>query len=105
MFPSSGTAHLGLVGDACYALLMDAKVKRRRTTKVSRKNQVTLPVAALREAKVGPGDVLRVEVVSDGVFRLIRERDPWWELFEQTVGIGGVTTREDLEKIRDEWER
>ncbi|MDT7657566.1 MAG: Antidote-toxin recognition MazE, bacterial antitoxin, partial [Pseudonocardiales bacterium] len=46
---------------------MEALVKR---TKVSRKNQVTLPVAALREANVSPGDVLRVEVVSDGVFRL-----------------------------------
>ena len=84
---------------------MDTLVKRPRTTKVSRKNQVTLPVAALREAGVAPGDVLRVEVVSDGVFRLIRERDPWWDLFEETAGMGGVTTREELEQMRDEWER
>jgi bifunctional DNA-binding transcriptional regulator/antitoxin component of YhaV-PrlF toxin-antitoxin module len=76
-----------------------------RTTKVSRKNQVTLPVAALREAGVAPGDVLRVEVVSDGVFRLVRTRDPWWELFEKLKGSGGVTTREELEEMRDEWER
>jgi bifunctional DNA-binding transcriptional regulator/antitoxin component of YhaV-PrlF toxin-antitoxin module len=81
---------------------VDTLVKR---TKVSRKNQITLPVAALREANVSPGDVLRVEVVSDGVFRLVRERDPWWELFEETVGIGGVTTRAELEEMRDEWER
>ena len=81
---------------------MDTLVKR---TKVSRKNQITLPVAALREANVSPGDVLRVEVVSDGVFRLVRERDPWWDLFEETVGIGGVTTRAELEEMRDEWER
>ncbi|MBA2323028.1 MAG: AbrB/MazE/SpoVT family DNA-binding domain-containing protein [Actinomycetota bacterium] len=79
---------------------------KARTTKVSRKNQVTLPVAALREAGVAPGDVLRVEVVSDGVFRLIRERDPWWDLFEETAGIDlGITTREELEEMRDEWER
>lgn len=84
---------------------MDTLVKRPRTTKVSRKNQVTLPVAALREANVGPGDVLRVEVEADGVFRLVRERDPWWDLFEETAGIGGVTTREELEQMRDEWER
>lgn len=81
---------------------MTTLVKR---TKVSRKNQVTLPVAALREANVGPGDVLRVEVVEDGVFRLVRERDPWWDLFEETAGIGGVTTREELEQMREEWER
>lgn len=85
---------------------MTAEVKREPTTKVSRKNQITLPVAALREAGVEPGDVLRVEVVSDGVFRLIREKDPWWELFERTAGAGlGVTTREELEEMRDEWER
>ncbi|OLT10975.1 hypothetical protein BJF78_28145 [Pseudonocardia sp. CNS-139] len=73
---------------------------------MSRKNQVTLPVAALREAGVGPGDVLRVEVVADGVFRLVRERDPWWELFEKTVGSDlGITTREELEEMRDEWDR
>jgi bifunctional DNA-binding transcriptional regulator/antitoxin component of YhaV-PrlF toxin-antitoxin module len=76
-----------------------------RTTKVSRKNQVTLPVAALREAGVAPGDILRVEVVSDGVFRLVRTRDPWWELFESTKGIGGITTRAELEEMRDEWDR
>ncbi|WP_028926780.1 AbrB/MazE/SpoVT family DNA-binding domain-containing protein [Pseudonocardia acaciae] len=80
--------------------------RRVRTTKVSRKNQVTLPVAALRAAQVAPGDVLRVEVEAPGVFRLVRQsNDPWWELFEETVGIGGITTREELEEMRDEWER
>lgn len=85
---------------------MTVEVKREHSTKVSRKNQITLPVAALREAGVAPGDRLRVEVVSDGVFRLVRERDPWWELFEESAGAGlGVTTREELEELRDEWER
>ncbi|MDN5747635.1 MAG: AbrB/MazE/SpoVT family DNA-binding domain-containing protein [Pseudonocardia sp.] len=85
---------------------MTVEVKGRRTTKVSSKNQVTLPVAALRAAGVGPGDVLRVEVEEDGVFRLIRERDPWWELFDKLAGSDlGVTTREELEEMRDEWER
>jgi len=65
---------------------MTVGVKRERTTKVSSKNQVTLPVAALRAAGVGPGDVLVVEVVSDGVFRLARQRDPWWE----PVHDGGI---------------
>jgi bifunctional DNA-binding transcriptional regulator/antitoxin component of YhaV-PrlF toxin-antitoxin module len=85
---------------------MTAEVKRRRTTKVSRKNQVTLPVAALREAGVGPGDVLRVEVEADGVFRLVRERDPWWDLFEKLAGSNlPIISREELEEMRDEWER
>jgi bifunctional DNA-binding transcriptional regulator/antitoxin component of YhaV-PrlF toxin-antitoxin module len=98
--------HAKIAREPCYALLMTAEVKQRRTTKVSRKNQVTLPVAALREAGVGPGDVLRVEVEADGVFRLVRERDPWWDLFEKLAGSDmGITTREELEEMRDEWER
>lgn len=82
------------------------RAQRGRTTKVSSKNQVTLPVAALRTAGVGPGDVLRVEVEADGVFRLVRERDPWWELFDETAGCNlGITSREELEEMRDGWER
>ena len=84
---------------------MTVEVKREHTTKVSRKNQITLPVAAMREAGVSAGDRMRVEVVADGVFKLVRERDPWWELFEELKGSGGVTTREELEEMRDEWER
>lgn len=85
---------------------MTVEVKHEHSTKVSRKNQITLPVAALREARVAPGDRLRVEVVSDGVFRLVRERDPWWELFDKVAAEGlPVTTREELEQLRDEWER
>ncbi len=84
---------------------MTVEVKGR-TTKVSSKNQVTLPVAALRAANVAPGDRLRVEVVEDGVFRLVRERDPWWDLFDKLAGGGfTVTSREEVEEMRDEWER
>ena len=73
---------------------------------MSSKNQITLPVAALRAANVSAGDVLRVEVLEDGVFRLVRERDPWWDLFDK-LAAGGltVTSREELEELRDEWER
>jgi AbrB family looped-hinge helix DNA binding protein len=79
---------------------------KQPTTKVSRKNQITLPVAALRAAGVKPGDRLRVEVVEDGVFRLVRETDPWWELFHQTAGSEpGLASATDLEALRDEWER
>jgi hypothetical protein len=47
-----------------------------------------------------------VEVVEDGVFRLVRETDPWWELFHQTAGSEpGLAAATDLEALRDEWER
>lgn len=77
-----------------------------RKTKVSRKNQVTLPVAALAEAHVEPGDVLRVEVEGDGVFRLVRQNDPWLESFDELVGSApGITDAANLEELRNEWER
>ncbi|MGH3495691.1 MAG: AbrB/MazE/SpoVT family DNA-binding domain-containing protein [Sciscionella sp.] len=92
---------------------MDTVVKRSydagqppRKTKVSRKNQVTLPVAALAEAHVEPGDVLRVEVEGDGVFRLVRQTDPWLAAFEELVGSApGIAKATDLEELRNEWER
>lgn len=93
-----------------YPLRMDAAVKQNeppvRKTRVSGKNQITLPVAALRAAHVKSGDVLRVEVVEEGVFRLVRERDPFWETFHRLAGSApGLSAAADLEALRDEWER
>lgn len=77
-----------------------------RTTKVSRKNQITLPVAALAAAHVQPGDLLRVEVEAEGVFRLVRQEDPYWQAFHELVGsMPGLAKAADLEGLRDEWER
>lgn len=78
------------------------KVRRRGVTRVSSKNQVTLPVAALAAAHLGPGDSVRVEVVSDGVIRLVREHDPLAALIG---AIPGISAAADLEAMRDEWER
>lgn len=73
---------------------------------MSRKNQITLPVAALRAAHMEPGDRLRVEVVGDGVVRLVREKDPWLEAFHEFVGSApGITEAANLEELRNEWER
>lgn len=82
---------------------MAEKVKRRRGhTRISRKHQVTLPVAALREARVGPGDELQVDVLGDGEIKLTRFRDPLEELIGSAPGLSAAT---DLEALRDEWER
>jgi bifunctional DNA-binding transcriptional regulator/antitoxin component of YhaV-PrlF toxin-antitoxin module len=80
---------------------MTEKVKHRVPyTRVSRKNQVTLPVAALRAAGIGQGDELRVEAEADGRIVLVRDGDP----LDRFVGaIPGIA--EDLERLRDEWER
>jgi len=84
----------------------DRQRQKVSRTKVSRKNQITLPVAALAAAHVTPGDVLRVEVVADGVFRLIRDSDPSRAALEQLIGsMPGLSAAANLEELRNEWER
>ncbi|AXK34159.1 AbrB/MazE/SpoVT family DNA-binding domain-containing protein [Streptomyces armeniacus] len=80
---------------------MARKVRKKPcTTKVTSKNQVTLPVAALRAAHLGIGDELRVEVQGDGRLVLIRDVDP----VEQVVGaFAGLSAAADLEQERDAW--
>jgi bifunctional DNA-binding transcriptional regulator/antitoxin component of YhaV-PrlF toxin-antitoxin module len=82
---------------------MAEKVKRvANCTRVSSKNQVTLPVAALREAHISQGDELRVEVEADGRIVLVREVDP----LDKFIGsMPGLSEAADLESLRDEWER
>ena len=82
---------------------MVAKVKRSRgTTRLSRKNQVTLPVAALVAAHVSHGDELRVKAEGDGRILLERSVDP---LDEFAGSIPGLAAATQLEKLRDEWGR
>jgi bifunctional DNA-binding transcriptional regulator/antitoxin component of YhaV-PrlF toxin-antitoxin module len=68
---------------------------------ISRKNQVTLPVDALRAAGLEPGDDLRIEVVGPGRLELIRAEDLVKEfagVFDETVYQAGY-----LEELRREW--
>jgi bifunctional DNA-binding transcriptional regulator/antitoxin component of YhaV-PrlF toxin-antitoxin module len=82
---------------------MRAKVKRAKgTTRVSRKNQVTIPVAALAKARVRAGDELRVTVEAKGRILLARDHDP----LDNFVGaLAGLSAATDLEKLREEWDQ
>jgi AbrB family looped-hinge helix DNA binding protein len=78
----------------------------RRRTKVSSKNQVTLPVAALAAAHMKSGDVVEVEVLGDGELKLIRYRDPRLDLLNELAGsMPGLAELTNLEELRNEWER
>src|SRR5437773_1190675 len=50
--------------------------RRRGTTRISSKNQVTLPVDALKEAALAPGAVLVVKAAGPGRIVLERSDDP-----------------------------
>ena len=71
-----------------------------RTTTISAKNQITIPVDALRRAGLAPGDRLEVAAVDDGRVVLRRAENP----FEAFAGVlTGVYPPGHLEDLRGEW--
>lgn len=81
---------------------MARKVKdpARRTTRISSKNQITIPVEALRQAGLGPGDRLEVTGTEDGRVVLRRAENP----FDAFAGaLTGVYPPGHLEELRGEW--
>jgi len=68
---------------------------------ISRKNQVTLPVDALRAAGLEPGDDVRVRAVGPGRLELVRADD----LVAEFAGVFDATVYPDgyLDQLRREW--
>jgi bifunctional DNA-binding transcriptional regulator/antitoxin component of YhaV-PrlF toxin-antitoxin module len=78
-------------------------VKNRRRpgrTRISAKNQATIPVAALRRAGLGPGDELRVEAAGAGRIVLTRVEEP---VAGYAGRLTGVYAKGTLQKLRREW--
>jgi bifunctional DNA-binding transcriptional regulator/antitoxin component of YhaV-PrlF toxin-antitoxin module len=70
-------------------------------SRISRKNQVTLPVDALREAGLEAGDDLRVRAVAAGRLELARADD----LVDEFAGAfdSAVYPEGYLDDLRREW--
>lgn len=68
---------------------------------ISRKNQITLPVDALRAAGLEPGDDVRVEVVGPGRLELVLAED----LVQEFAGVFDASVYPEgyLDKLRREW--
>ena len=78
------------------------EVRRRRKgfTRITAKHQATIPVQALEEAGLKPGDEIRV--VAAGRGRLVLERD--LNVVERHAGsLRGVFPPGELKEFRDEW--
>ncbi len=69
-------------------------------TRISSKNQVTLPVSALRKAGLQPGAELRVEEASQGRIVLARADDPIHRLKGMFTGL---YPKGYLKQLRSEW--
>ena len=86
---------------------MSTKVKELRrqpgATRISSKNQVTIPVQALAEAGLEAGDVVWAEVVAPGVVQLVSAESLVRRLAGAHTDAYAEGTR--LDDVRDEWDR
>jgi AbrB family looped-hinge helix DNA binding protein len=83
------------------------KLKRRRGfTRLSSKGQVTIPLTALAQARLKPGDELKVDVDGDKIVltptQSLGERRRV-ALRAAAGSLPGVWEPGDLDRLRDEW--
>ena len=80
----------------------DVKSARRRgTSRISSKHQITIPVDALRAAGLEVGERLVAHAEGPGRVVLEREHDALGELAGM---LTGAYEHDELERLRDEWD-
>jgi AbrB family looped-hinge helix DNA binding protein len=80
--------------------------RRRGFTRLSSKRQVTIPLQALEQTGLGPGDELKVEI--DGAGRIVLTPaaavvDRTRAIEETSGSLAGVYEPGSLDRLRDEW--
>jgi len=77
------------------------KTRRRGASKISSKNQITIPAEALRNAGLEVGD--RVVAHADGAGRVILEREH--DVIGEFAGsLTGTFEPHELDDLRSEWD-
>ncbi|MCZ7533085.1 MAG: AbrB/MazE/SpoVT family DNA-binding domain-containing protein [Acidimicrobiia bacterium] len=77
------------------------KKRPKGTTRVSSKNQVTIPVEAMQAAGLKVGE--RLVASADGPGRVVFQRDI--DVLDQFAGVlTGVYAADELEDLRSEWD-
>lgn len=79
----------------------NVKKRRRGTTRVSSKHQVTIPTDALKAAGIEVGDRLVARAAGPGQVVFEREADVLAELAGALTGTYGP---DELAGLRDEWD-
>jgi bifunctional DNA-binding transcriptional regulator/antitoxin component of YhaV-PrlF toxin-antitoxin module len=80
--------------------MKEVKKRRRGFTRISAKHPATIPVQALTEAGLKPGDEVRV--VAAGRGRIVLERD--LNLVERHAGaLPAVYEPGERDRLREEW--
>jgi AbrB family looped-hinge helix DNA binding protein len=96
-------ARLATRGSVTLAMSLYLSIARvKDMAKVSSKNQVTLPVEAMRQAGLRPGDEVSVRSVGDGAV-IVAARG---SRIRRHAGIAtGLYEAGELDRLRDEWQR
>lgn len=81
--------------------MTEVKNRRRGTSRVSSKHQVTIPTDALRAAGLEVGE--RLVAHADGPGRVVFEREADI-LAEFSGALTGTYDPDELESLRDEWD-
>lgn len=81
--------------------MKEVKERRRGTSRISSKHQVTIPVDAMRAAGVEVGE--RLVAHAEGPGRLVFEREVD-VLAELSGALTGVYELDELAGLRDEWD-
>ena len=91
--------HRGRIGT--FTSVSTVKGRRRGTSRISSKHQITIPAEALRRAGLAAGDRLVAHV--DGAGRVILERDH--DVIDEYAGaLTGVYDSDEIDRLRDEWD-
>ena len=69
-----------------------------RTITVSSKNQITIPVAILREVGINPGDRMAAAVI-DGDIVLVKEPENWVQYFQGSMAGAYGGTKESVDRM------
>lgn len=81
--------------------MANVKNRRRGTSRVSSKHQVTIPIEAVRAAGLEVGE--RLIAHADGPGRVVFEREA--DVLAEFAGVlTGVYERGELDELRNEWE-
>ncbi len=78
----------------------EVKNRRRGTSRISAKHQITIPTDALRAAGLEVGE--RIVAHADGPGRVVLERET--HILDEFAGaLSGVYDVDELDGLRDEW--
>lgn len=80
--------------------MAEVKNRRRGTSRISAKNQITIPADALRAAGLEVGE--RIVAHADGPGRVVLERET--HILDEFAGaLSGAYPPHELDDLRNEW--